>query len=220
LELSSLFLIIAIVSILAVFVFAGIAVVNFTGKNKEKGSKSLKKSVLSLVVVVVSFIAFGVTSDQEEPKKVEVSGPAKEVVKKEPELTEDEKATVEPKKKEEKKADVKKDEIVKSEYDDETIKGWEDSLDRVIGDSEDFISKIELLEAGRYDVIHVYMKDSFLDLPDKLKEELINSWGGKIIGNTKSRLLGNDAKVNVYFKEFGGRDIATPNMLDKGWKLK
>lgn len=101
-KLSNLLLFIAIVSFLAVFAFAGIAIVNYIGKNKEKGKKSLKKSGISLVVVIVSFIAFGVMSDKEEPKKVEVSGQVKEVVKKDPELTEEEKADLAKKEAEEK----------------------------------------------------------------------------------------------------------------------
>lgn len=94
--MDNLFLFIAVVSIPTAFVFVGLAIVHFIRKNKEKGKKSLKLSVITLIVTVVSFIAFGVTSDQAKPKKVEVSGPTKEVVdkvEKEPELTEEENAT-------------------------------------------------------------------------------------------------------------------------------
>ncbi|MEK5070778.1 hypothetical protein [Sporosarcina sp. FSL K6-1508] len=96
--MDNLFLFIAVVSIPTAFVFAGIAVVNYIRKNKEKGKKSLKISGISLVVTIVAFIAFGVISDNKEPEKVEVSGPAKEVVdkvEKEPELTVEENATEE-----------------------------------------------------------------------------------------------------------------------------
>ena len=105
--MSNLLLFIAIVSILAVFAFAGIAVVNYIGKNKERGKKSLKKSGISLVVMIVSFIAFGITSDQAEPKKVVVSGPAKVVVdkvEKEPKLSDEQKVELEKKEADEKAA--------------------------------------------------------------------------------------------------------------------
>lgn len=121
--MDNLFLIVLTLSFFAVIVFVIMSILRFAKKDTVKGKKQIKFAGISLVVMIVSFIAFGMTTEpvetankKEEQEKVET---AKET-KKEEETPEEkaareskeaeEKALAEQKAKEEAEAKAKADE--------------------------------------------------------------------------------------------------------------
>lgn len=69
--MDNLFLIIFILSILGVIIFGLLSFVQFSKKDKSKGKKQIKLAGISLAVLVVSFICFGMTTDQIETETTE-----------------------------------------------------------------------------------------------------------------------------------------------------
>lgn len=98
--MDSLFLVISIVSLFAIFIFGIISLVSFIKKNGTKGKKMLVFSGISVLVMIISFFAFGLTTDTTTTAETE-SAKEVEPVKEE---TAEEKATREAKEAEEKAA--------------------------------------------------------------------------------------------------------------------
>lgn len=100
--MDNLFLLLAIVSSIAIPVFVILSAISFVKKDRLKGKKMIKFSVISFGAMFVSFILFGVISDSETETKttekvVETAAPVVEE-------TSEEKATREAKEAEEKVA--------------------------------------------------------------------------------------------------------------------
>lgn len=95
--MDNLFLLLSIVSLIAIPVFVISSVVSFVKKDRSKGKKMIKFGGISFAVMIVSFISFGVISDSETEttEKVETAAPVVEE-------TSEEKATREEKEAEEK----------------------------------------------------------------------------------------------------------------------
>ena len=64
--LGNLFLIIALISFVATFAFVVLALFGFVKKNALKGKKQIKKAGISVALMVVMFIGYGVTMDPVE----------------------------------------------------------------------------------------------------------------------------------------------------------
>lgn len=96
--MDNLFLLLAIVSTIAIPVFVILSAISFVKKDRLKGKKMIKFSVISFGAMFVSFILFGVISDSETETTEKVVETAAPVV----EETSEEKATREAKEAEEK----------------------------------------------------------------------------------------------------------------------
>jgi len=96
--MDNLFLIIAVVSFLAIAVFVLLSVISFVKKDGLKGKKMIKFSGISFASMIVFFILFAITTDSEEPTTEEKVLTVAPVVEK----TDEEKAATEAKEAEEK----------------------------------------------------------------------------------------------------------------------
>ncbi|MDY0394742.1 hypothetical protein RWE15_10140 [Virgibacillus halophilus] len=89
-------------------------------------------------------------------------------------------------------------------------------------ESNNTIHKIEFEDDKRYDLVDVFVDDSFKALNKSEKQEFVDRFGGKVMGNVRSRIYHSDTsdKIWVYFKYTDGKMAAEPKTLDKGWKIK
>lgn len=147
---------------MAIFIFVILAMVQFIKKDKVKSKKQIKLTGISFAVMIVSFIAFGVTSDSKaEPTEVVAESPKEEVKK--PEETEAEKTTREQKEVEDKvKADQQAKEVAeaKAKAEDEAKaaaeqKAKEESIPReyksALKKAESYANNMDMSKAGIYD---------------------------------------------------------------------
>lgn len=68
--MDGLFLIIFMLSSLAIVIFALLAIIQFVKKNRVKGKKQLKLTGITFIATFISIIGFGVTMDSTEGKEV------------------------------------------------------------------------------------------------------------------------------------------------------
>ena len=162
--MNNLFLLLAVISFVAVFVFAILTIVNFM-KDKNKGMKMLKRFGISFGVLILSFILFGVTLDEsevatEKDEKVETSAPVKEETAEEKQAREakatEEKAAADQKAKEKAEADAKaKEEQAAKEKAEAEAKAKEASIPRehksALKTAESYAKTMHMSKAGIYD---------------------------------------------------------------------
>ena len=67
--MDDLFLIIFMLSSLAIVIFALLAIIQFVKKNRVKGKKQLKLTGIAFIATFISIIGFGVTMDSTEGKE-------------------------------------------------------------------------------------------------------------------------------------------------------
>lgn len=61
--MDNLFMVLFLISFIAVFVFIILSLIQFVKKDKFKGMKQLKFAGASIVIFIISFIGFGMTTD-------------------------------------------------------------------------------------------------------------------------------------------------------------
>ena len=98
--MEDLFMLIVLLSFFATLFFVILSIIQFAKKNSSKGKKQIKYSAISFVVMIVSFIGFGITTDSTETSEVKKEDV--ETVAETKEETPEEKAAREAKEAEEK----------------------------------------------------------------------------------------------------------------------
>ena len=165
--MDNIFMILLLLSFVAIFVFAILSLIQVVKKDKIKGMKQLKYTGASIVIFIVSFIGFGMSSDStttsndDNTEKIEVNAEAEkpeaaneteeERIAREQKEAE-EKALAEEKAKEEAIAKAKAEEEAKAKAE---AKAKEDSIPReyksALRKAELYAETMHMSKAGIYD---------------------------------------------------------------------
>ena len=134
--------------------------------------------------------------------------------------TDKEDETKEVDKKEKKEKPKKENNKEEKPYTDEQEDGLLESYNEIIDESDGVIQKIE--QEDNYDIINVYVDDSFENMPKEQRQEFVDDFGNKIENNTRARLFGagSDDFKYVYFMNSKQEHVAKTGHLDKSWKVK
>lgn len=165
--MDNLFMVLFLISFVAVCVFIILSLIQFVKKDKVKGMKQIKFAGASIVVFIISFIGFGVTTDStttsndDKAEKVEVTAEVEkpeesneteeERIAREQKEAE-EKVLAEKKAKEEAAAKAKAEEEAKAKAE---AKAKEESIPReyksALKKAESYASVMHMSKAGIYD---------------------------------------------------------------------
>ena len=151
--MDNLFMILFLLSFLAMFVFVILSLMQFVKKDKIKGLKQIKLAGVSTGIALISFIGFGITSDStttsnsDKTEPVAVVDAKEEVKEEEPKETEEERIAREQKEAEEKVAAEKK---AKEEADAKA----KDAADKLVAEKEFYLNNVKTAvdtQLGMYD---------------------------------------------------------------------
>lgn len=178
--------------------------------------KPKKQPAIILVIGIVLFIVGGFIATPDDQKKTDGDDNAKN----EKVETDKEDETKEVDKKEKKEKPKKENNKEEKPYTDEQEDGLLESYNEIIDESDGVIQKIE--QEDNYDIINVYVDDSFENMPKEQRQEFVDDFGNKIENNTRARLFGagSDDFKYVYFMNSKQEHVAKTGHLDKSWKVK
>lgn len=162
--MDDLFLIISIMSFVAIFIFVILSIVKFAKKDSMKGKKQIKFAGISVAVMIASFIGFVSTTDSTETSKDKANEAIETSAKAKPkEETPEEKSTREAKEAEEKavaEQKAKENAEAKAKADTEAkakaeAKAKEESVPReyksALKKAEQYAKNMQMSKAGIYD---------------------------------------------------------------------
>ena len=214
--MSDLFLIIFMLSLVAVAVFVLMAIVQFVKKDSAKGKKQLKFTGISVVVMIAAFIGFGVTTDSTETTE------GKEVTEKVEETTEEkaareakeaeEKALAEQKTKEEERLQAEQEKANRKQLavknaSEITFPMLNKAADRYAG-SPYYVKGevVQALEEGNYTIMRVNMTQNswgwtdtvwveYADITDAVEGSIIEIYGEIIGSHTYDTTIGGSMTI-------------------------